>query len=112
MTFLIEVTIDIKGWNGDRCPVQYLVADGNWFMRCMFQPDTLALLTDEKAYSEARAMDAGTGNLTFDADSDRDNALSAAMDRDCQTNDAIFPQEELSPDPAEEAAIPIRRAYN
>ncbi|MGK7927331.1 MAG: hypothetical protein AB4290_19165 [Spirulina sp.] len=110
--FLIEVIIDIQGWQGDRCAVQYLFANGDRYMDCRFQRDTLALMTDEKAYREARAMDTGSGEITFNSDNPRDGELSAAIEGDCQIDDSAFPEEAFSPDAVEDETNPVKQAYD
>ena len=48
---------------------------------CQHAPATIALMTDDIAYEQAR-----TGNYSFSTDSDRYMALSAAMEAECELN--------------------------
>lgn len=75
----------VRGWESDRCVVQM-----NAFLAeqpqkravyglCRYRRSTVALLTDQRAYEQAR-----TGDFTFSSDDPRDMALSNAMGQDCQ----------------------------
>jgi len=78
----------IKGKVQGRCLVEYYLrlADQEWlYGRCRYRPQTLALLTDAKAYREARQFDQ-KGNLSISVDmrNRRDRLLSQGMQQDCQ----------------------------
>ena len=82
----------IQGWQGDRCPIEMniLAPQGNEkrpYATCRYSRRTIALLTDEKGYREARIMDGGTGRITFDSSNPRDAALSEALGRECEFHD-------------------------
>ncbi|MEA5420735.1 hypothetical protein VB712_16000 [Spirulina sp. CCNP1310] len=75
----------VRGGEGDRCVVQM-----NAFLAeqpqkravyglCRYRRSTIALLTDARAYEQAR-----TGNITFSTNDPRDMTLSNAMGEDCQ----------------------------
>ncbi len=75
----------VRGWESDRCVVQM-----NAFLAerpqqravyglCRYRRSTVAMLTDQRAYEQAR-----TGNITFSSNDPRDMALSDAMVQDCQ----------------------------
>lgn len=85
--FVVGIVVEtvVRGWEGDRCIVQM-----NAFLAeqpqkraiyglCRYRRSTIAILTDERAYEQAR-----TGNITFSTDDARDMALSDAMTQDCQ----------------------------
>ncbi|WP_072621897.1 hypothetical protein [Spirulina major] len=75
----------VRAWEGDRCVVQmnaFLLKNPQRqavYALCRYRRSTLALLTDPRAYEQAR-----TGNYQFDSSDARDAALSEAMLQDCQ----------------------------
>jgi hypothetical protein len=78
---------EIQGWDGVHCLVEsYAFSPPNPTQKvevstCRYSPETLALLTDEAAYDQAR-----TGEYTFDSSNERDAALTSAMSTECAMN--------------------------
>ncbi|WP_448570676.1 hypothetical protein [Trichothermofontia sp.] len=82
----------IKGWQDNRCLVEYFAQSAleprveQMSVRCYLPPATLALLTDEQAYEEARYY-ARTGQIMRNmnaAATQRYRTISAAMSSVCQ----------------------------
>ena len=72
------------GWEQGSCVVEVEVRLPQFgligpYSVCRYSPDSLALMTDAKAYEEAR-----TGSFSFDSSDPRDSALSEAMTRERQ----------------------------
>jgi len=87
----VLMTSVIQGWEADRCVVKtvaFLETDPEESAQvalCEYSIDTLAMLTDDVAYEEAR-----TGNFSFDSDDPRDAAISAAMEQECEFSETWF----------------------
>lgn len=83
----ISMKASIQGWDGDRCQVTTHAFEESNPERtvelsiCLYSQDTLAILTDDVAYEEAR-----TGEYSYDSSDARDAALSAAMASECDLN--------------------------
>jgi hypothetical protein len=84
---IADVVIEnvVRGWERDRCVAQmnaFLLNNPqrqSVYALCRYRRATLALLTDSRAYEQAR-----TGESHFDSSDARDLALSQAMTQDCQ----------------------------
>jgi hypothetical protein len=95
-------TTTIQGWADGRCVVEtrvwvHTLPDQQARMSlCRYRPETLAVLTDDVAYQQAR-----TGNYSFDSSNARDMALSDAMTQDCQFShtwlDELLPEDGPAP---------------
>ncbi|MBT9312016.1 hypothetical protein [Leptothoe kymatousa] len=77
---------EIMGWNQGLCEVNSDLRHAAFdaaipFSVCALRPGTLALLTDEKSYEEAR-----TNSLSFSSKNPRDVALSEGVNQDCDMN--------------------------
>jgi hypothetical protein len=85
----------VLGWEGEHCQVKNYafyesVPEQTVEMSvCLYSQETLALMTDEVAYEEAR-----TGEYSFDSSNERDAALATAMEAECDLNFEWF--EELT----------------
>lgn len=85
-----NVRVAIKGWQNNRCLVEYTMKldakTPEWlYGRCRYQRQTIAMMTDRKAYDQARQYDkTGKMNVDFSTSNSRDSALSNALTRDCQ----------------------------
>jgi hypothetical protein len=100
----------VQGWRRDRAYPErpaYCLVEMNAFISeqpetrsvyglCRYRPSTLALLTDERAYEQAR-----TGEIIFSTDDPRDRALSEAMEQDCELSSSWLVEliRELEQDP-------------
>lgn len=85
----------IVGWEDETCVVETIVflaqepETQTTMSYCQHAPATIARMTDDVAYEQAR-----TGNYSFSKESDRDMALSTALETECELNFEWF--EELS----------------
>jgi len=83
----ILLDASVEGWEGDRCRViSYAFLDSSpdnkvEMANCLHTADTLAIMTDEVAYEQAQS-----GEYSFDSASERDVALAAATDTECEAN--------------------------
>lgn len=81
----IVIEARVRGWEDDRCVVQMNAFNVERPQRravyalCRYRRSTLDLMTDERAYEQAR-----TGETTFSSDDPRDMALSDGTLQDCQ----------------------------
>ncbi len=96
--FLIDDVLmkaGVQGWEGEHCRVSnYAFYETSpeqtvEMSVCLYSQETLALMTDEVAYEEAR-----TGEYSFDSSNQRDAALATAMEAECDLNFEWF--EELN----------------
>ncbi len=84
----IVIEARVQGWEDDRCVVQMNAFNVERpqrravYARCRYRRSTLDLMTDERAYEQAR-----TGNITFNSEDSRDMALSDGTLQDCQFSD-------------------------
>jgi hypothetical protein len=84
----VMTTTRIQGWNGDRCSVittAWLMENPDQealYSSCQYSHNTIALMTDEIAYEQARSM-----NFSFDSTNGRDVALSDALTQECEFSD-------------------------
>ncbi|MEO0866996.1 MAG: hypothetical protein AAFY17_00850 [Cyanobacteria bacterium J06642_11] len=74
---------EIVGWSQGLCEVKsdlrhFAFDDMVPYSVCHYRPATIALLTDEKSYEEAR-----TDSLSFSSENPRDMALSQSQEQDC-----------------------------
>ena len=79
----------IQGWQGDRCLVKMniLASQSNekrLYATCRYSRRTIALLTDERAYREARIMDGATDATPADNSNPQDDELAEAFSRECE----------------------------
>jgi hypothetical protein len=85
----------ILGWADETCVVETKVflatapETQTTMSYCQYTPATIAIMTDEVAYEQAR-----TGNFSFSTDNERDMALSTAIESECEFNFEWF--EELT----------------
>lgn len=91
----IAVKSVVLGWDNGLCRVTNYVFEASApeetveMSVCLYSPATLALMTDEVAYEQAR-----TGQYSFDSSDERDATLAAAMAQECEMNFEWF--EELT----------------
>ena len=80
----IEVAIEIGGWHQERCAMRYLYGDGSQ-LQCQLSRNGVDIMTNEKAYENARLLDEFRESGNLDSNDGVDNpGIDDIFNQECR----------------------------